>query len=112
MHLVAIHEVPSGYKNLYICYLQDNEIPLCVARDQLTLHFAMYENFNALQITNVQVFVTTLYIHTIFMILDPFTSLHYIQTTSACWPNWRKRPLSNILRDKSNAAYSERSDIG
>ena len=59
MHLVAIHEVPSGYKNLYICYLQGHEVPLYVVKIQQTLHLAMYENFVALQITNVIVFIAT-----------------------------------------------------
>ena len=54
-----VSNLPGGYKNLYTCYLQGSEVPSCIVRNQLTLHLAMYENFTALLITNVQVFVAT-----------------------------------------------------
>ena len=53
--------LPGAYKNLYNCYLQGSEVSLCIVRNQLTLHLAMYESFTALQLTIAQVFVANLY---------------------------------------------------
>ena len=49
----AVGDVLGGYKNLYNCYLQGSEVLICIVKNQLTLHLAIYENFTALQITNI-----------------------------------------------------------